>query len=161
MCDFVDVDPSTSIIARRGVALSTSWAPHKQSGFGISPRTNVRELLAAADEHDDRRAPWRSTSSAIARRKYVGAYLAARMAPTHCLQPAASAITHRDSHAICSVCGRCVELDPARNGATVGGAEGRVSTDGSRIEVWVVPTDEELLIARDAVRVVQGLESRY
>jgi acetate kinase len=43
----------------------------------------------------------------------------------------------------------------------VGGVEGRISADQSRVEVWVVPTDEELLIARDAVRVVQGLESRY
>jgi acetate kinase len=54
-----------------------------------------------------------------------------------------------------------VELDPARNASTVGGAEGRVSADQSRVEVWVVPTDEELLIARDTVRVVQKLESRY
>jgi acetate kinase len=43
----------------------------------------------------------------------------------------------------------------------VAGSEGRISADGSRVEVWVVPTDEELLIARDTVRVVQGLESRY
>jgi acetate kinase len=54
-----------------------------------------------------------------------------------------------------------VELDADRNAATVGGSEGRISADGSRVEVWVLPTDEELLIARDTVRVVQGLESRY
>ena len=54
-----------------------------------------------------------------------------------------------------------VTIDEARNKATVGGGEGKISADGSRVEVWVVPTDEELLIARDTVRVVQGLESRY
>jgi acetate kinase len=54
-----------------------------------------------------------------------------------------------------------VELDAERNEATVGGSEGLISASGSRVEVWVVPTDEELLIARDTVRVVQGLESRY
>jgi acetate kinase len=54
-----------------------------------------------------------------------------------------------------------VKLDEQRNRTTVNGAEGKISTDDSRIEVWVVPTDEELLIARDTVRVVEGLDSRY
>ena len=52
-------------------------------------------------------------------------------------------------------------LDPARNAATVGGREGRISADGVRLEAWVIPTDEELLIARDTYRVVQGIESRF
>jgi acetate kinase len=54
-----------------------------------------------------------------------------------------------------------VELDAARNEAMVGGREGPVTSEGSRLAAWVIPTDEELLIARDTVRVVQGLESRY
>jgi acetate kinase len=37
----------------------------------------------------------------------------------------------------------------------------RISASGTAVSAWVVPTDEELLIARDTVRVVQGLESRY
>ena len=36
--------------------------------------------------------------------------------------------------------------------------EGRIDREGSRVEVWVIPTDEELLIARDTVRVVLGIE---
>jgi acetate kinase len=51
-------------------------------------------------------------------------------------------------------------LDPARNAATVG-VEGRIDAEGSRVEVWVIPTDEELLIARDTWRVVHGVEQRY
>jgi acetate kinase len=31
----------------------------------------------------------------------------------------------------------------------------------SRLEVWVIPTDEELLIARDTWRVVTGADLRY
>lgn len=42
-----------------------------------------------------------------------------------------------------------------------GGAEGRVSPEGSNPAVWVIPTDEELLIARDTYRVVRGIEPRY
>jgi acetate kinase len=34
---------------------------------------------------------------------------------------------------------------------TVRSKEVKLSTDDSSIEVWVVPTDEELMIARDTV----------
>ncbi len=54
-----------------------------------------------------------------------------------------------------------IRLDAARNEATTGGAEGRVSPEGAPPEVWVIPTDEELLIPRDTVRVVQGTAARY
>jgi acetate kinase len=49
-----------------------------------------------------------------------------------------------------------LELDPARNAALVGGRAGPITRDGARLAAWVVPTDEELLIARDTVRVVRA-----
>jgi acetate kinase len=52
-------------------------------------------------------------------------------------------------------------IDPEANTAAVGGREGRIDAGGSRLELWVIPTDEELLIARDAYRVVAGIQSRY
>lgn len=42
-------------------------------------------------------------------------------------------------------------VDPSRNR---GEGERRISTDGSSTDIWVVPTDEESLIARDAARLV-------
>jgi acetate kinase len=54
-----------------------------------------------------------------------------------------------------------VELSPARNAEMIGGREGRISSDDSRPELWVIPTDEELLIARDTYRVIRGAETRY
>jgi acetate kinase len=36
----------------------------------------------------------------------------------------------------------------------VGGQEGDISTKKSRVKVFVIPTNEELLIARDTVRCV-------
>ncbi|MDE0132931.1 MAG: acetate kinase [bacterium] len=44
-------------------------------------------------------------------------------------------------------------LDPSRN---EGEGERRISTDQSPIAAWVIPTDEEALIARDTVRLVVG-----
>jgi acetate kinase len=48
-------------------------------------------------------------------------------------------------------------VDEGRNAALIGG-EGRIDAESSRVQVWVIPTDEELLIARDTWRVVTGAE---
>ncbi len=45
-------------------------------------------------------------------------------------------------------------LDPEANRTTVDGREGRISAPDARLEAWVIPTDEELLIARDTARLV-------
>ena len=42
-----------------------------------------------------------------------------------------------------------IELDAAVN-AGVRGKEAKVSTADSRVQVWVVPTNEELIVARQA-----------
>ena len=54
-----------------------------------------------------------------------------------------------------------VELDPERNAAHAGGREGLISADNSRLALYVIPTDEELLIARDTVRCVVGAPQRF
>ncbi len=47
-----------------------------------------------------------------------------------------------------------IELDPVRNAERRADAH-RISTDGSRVAVWVIPTNEELMIARDTWRLVR------
>jgi len=54
-----------------------------------------------------------------------------------------------------------IELDPERNVAHNVGREGLISVDTSRVAVYVIPTNEELLIARDTVRVVSGAPQRF
>jgi acetate kinase len=44
-----------------------------------------------------------------------------------------------------------LEIDPARNAQ----GQGRISTDASAISAWVVPTDEEAMIARHVVEVLR------
>jgi acetate kinase len=36
-----------------------------------------------------------------------------------------------------------------------------ISTDSSRLAAYTIPTDEELLIARDTVRCVRGAPQQY
>ena len=47
-----------------------------------------------------------------------------------------------------------IELDPERNARTRG--EGRISAEGSRTQVWVIPTNEELIIARQTKQLLEG-----
>ena len=44
-----------------------------------------------------------------------------------------------------------------RNAEHLHGREGVISTDQSRVKVWTIPTNEELLIARDTVRLIAGV----
>jgi acetate kinase len=49
-----------------------------------------------------------------------------------------------------------VELDRERNAALTEG-EGEITADGSKVKVLVVPTNEEKTIARDVIRVLNGI----
>ena len=163
-----DLDPAILdyIAAKEGLSLpEVEGMLNKQSGLlGISGLTNdMRELLAEAEEHDDRRA-WLAIEMFCYRvRKYVGSYLAAMNGADAILF--SGGVGENAAPVRATVCEGLewlgVKLDAGRNRETVAGAEGKISADDSRVEVRVVPTDEELLIARDTVRVVEGLESRY
>ena len=163
-----DLDPAILdyVALKEGLSLPETEAMlNKQSGLlGISGLTNdMRELLAEADEHDDRRARLAIDIFCYRARKYIGSYLAAldgadALVFAGGIGENAAAVRAR----ICEGLGWMgVKLDEGRNLAAVGGQEGRISTDDSRLAVWVIPTDEELLIARDTARAVLGIEQRY
>jgi acetate kinase len=138
---------------------------NKQSGLlGISGLTNdMRELLAEAREHDDRRARLAIEIFCHRARKYIGAYLAAMggadaVVFTGGIGENAVEIRTRIADGLQWM---GMTIDAVANERMAGGAEGRISTEDSRLHAWVIPTDEELLIARDAARLVLGLEPRY
>jgi acetate kinase len=162
-----DLDPALLdyIAEKEGLTLSgVETLLNKQSGLlGISGLTNdMRELLAEAEEHDDRRA-WLAIEIFCYRvRKYVGSYLAAMNgANAICF---AGGIGENAPAIRAMICEGLefagIRVDHALNHGLAGG-EGRISPEGAHPEVWVIPTDEELLIARDTFRVMNGLETRY
>ncbi|HYH81799.1 MAG TPA: acetate/propionate family kinase, partial [Longimicrobium sp.] len=163
-----DVDPAVLDFVAEKEGLSSHDVElllNKQSGLlGISGLTHdMRELLAEAKEHDDRRARLAIDIYAYRARKYVGSYLAALGgADAICF---AGGVGENAAGVRAKICEGLeflgLRLDPAANEATVGGVEGRISVEGGRPEVWVIPTDEELLIARDTFRVVHGIEARF
>lgn len=163
-----DVDPAVLdyISVKEGLDLrGVENLLNKQSGLlGISGLTHdMRELLEEADEHFDRRARLAIEIFAYRARKYIGSYLAA--------MGGADAIVFTGGIGQNAPYIRAnimeglewmgVEIDDEANEAIVGGEAGRFSREDSRLHAWSIPTDEELLIARDTVRLVLGLETRY
>jgi acetate kinase len=88
-------------------------------------------------------------------RKYIGAYLAV-LGRTDVLTFTAgigenAADVRRD--ALAGMAGLGIELDEHRN-ATAAAEARRISTDNSTVTVLVIPTNEELAIARDCVQAI-------
>ncbi|MGB8773003.1 MAG: acetate kinase, partial [Terriglobales bacterium] len=158
-----DVDPAVvSAIARKeGLsAFEVDRLLNTQSGLlGISGLTNdMRELQAELKEHEDRRVRLGIEIFCYRAKKYIGAYLAAMGGADAVVFTGGIGENSPDVRArICARmewAGLC--LDQAKNQETVG-REGKISTEGSKLLAYAIPTDEELLIARDTVRVILGV----
>ena len=163
-----DLDPAIIefIALKEGMGVSEiDTLLNKQSGLlGISGLTHdMRDLLAEAQEHDDRRAWLAIQMFAYRTRKYIGSYLAGMGGADAIVFT--GGIGENAAGVRRMICDGLewmgLELNEQANEATIGRKEGVISTQDSRLAAWVIPTDEELLIARDTVRLVNGLEPRY
>jgi acetate kinase len=158
-----DIDPSLVeyLAVKDGLTLSEVDAMlNKQSGLlGISGLTgDMRDLLAEAAENDDRRAELAIAVFCQRVQHYIGAYFAELGgADAVVFSGGIGENAHVVRERICTGLEALgLELDPVANRHTVAGAEGPISTPSSRIKVFVIPTNEELLIARDSFRVVRA-----
>jgi len=126
---------------------------YKESGlYGVSGLSNdVRALLEHARAgHERARLALEVFCYGI--QKYLGAY--------HAVLGGADAVIFSAGigenapeirAAVCEpLAGLGIRLDPARN-AQATGAEMDISAPDAAVRVWVIPTNEELLIARDTV----------
>jgi acetate kinase len=138
---------------------------NKQSGLlGISGLTNdMRELLAEEKENNDRRAHLAIEVFCYRVRKYIGAFLAATGGADAVIFT--GGIGENSPEVRGRICAGLewmgLNLDSSRNDQAERGFEGKISTDESRLAAYVIPTDEELLIARDTVRCVMGVTQRF
>ena len=157
-----DLDPSIVNL----IAGKEGLSPHEvesllntQSGLlGISGLTNDMKVLEEELRlNDDRRVRLAIDVFCYRARKYIGAFLA-------CMGGAAAVIftggigenSSGIRALICKDLGWAgLHLDEERNARTIG-VEGPIATDSSTLQAYVIPTDEELLIARDTVRVIHG-----
>jgi acetate kinase len=160
-----DLDPAILdyIAAKEGMAIRDVDAMlNKQSGMlGVSGLTaDMRELLDEESENGDRRARLAIDLFCYRVKKYIGAYLAAMNGADAIVF--AGGIGENSPRVRERICRDLdwlgISVDASKNDALVG-QEG--SFGSGRVELRVIPTDEELLIARDAWRVVTGAEMRY
>jgi acetate kinase len=157
-----DLDPAIVNVIARKEGLSSSEVDtllNTQSGLlGISGLTNdMRELQAELKEHDDRRVRLAIEVFCYRARKYIGAFLACMGGADAVVFTGGIGENSPDVRA--GICAGLewagLRLDPTKNRETVG-REGVISTDDSKLLAYTIPTDEELLIARDTVRVILG-----
>ena len=163
-----DIDPAIVdfISVKEGLsAREVETLLNKQSGLlGISGLTNdMRELLAEEKENNDRRAHLAIEVFCYRVRKYIGAFLAATGGADALIFT--GGIGENSPEIRQRICNGLewmgVVLDEQKNSAAISGFEGAISKGESRVHAFVIPTDEELLIARDTVRCVQGVAQRF
>lgn len=162
-----DIDPAMLdyIAAKEGMSIrDLDLMLNKQSGLlGISGLTHdMRDLLAEAQEHDDRRARLAVEMFCYRAKKYLGAYLAVlggaeAVIFTGGIGENAAEVRTR---ILSGMEWAGIEVDARANEKAVG-KEGKISKKDSKVEVWVIPTNEELVIARDTARLVLGIEQPH
>ncbi|HVE14972.1 MAG TPA: acetate kinase [Elusimicrobiota bacterium] len=157
-----DVDPSVLEFLSHKDGLSLAELDtllNKQSGLlGLSGLTaDMRDLLEEEAQSGDRRASLAIDVFCARVRRYIGAYFAEMggadaVVFTGGIGENSAEIRRR----ICAGLGPLgLTLDQKRN-AAARSAPALISTGPSRLKAYVIPTNEELLIARDAYRVVSG-----
>jgi acetate kinase len=157
-----DLDPAIGNLIATKEGMSPSEVDgllNTQSGLlGISGLTNdMRGLLSELKEHDDRRVRLAVEVFCYRARKYIGAFLGSMGGADAIVFT--GGIGENSPEIRARICEGMewagVKVDDARNQETIA-REARISTEGSKLHAYAIPTDEELLIARDTVRVILG-----
>jgi acetate kinase len=155
-----DLDPAlVGYLARKETVPAAEverWLNERSGLLGLSGRSaDMRDLLARR-QHDPR-ARLAVEVFCYRARKYLGAYLASLGGADAVVFTGGIGEHLPEVRAeICADMQWCgLALDPARNAKTIG-KEGCISTEASAIRVFVIPTDEEAIIARDTVEVLRG-----
>lgn len=124
---------------------------NKKSGFlGVSGISSDNRDLEAAAEKGDKRAILAGDILRYGIKKYIGAYAAAMNGLDAVIFTGGigenADLVRRDVCRDMDFFG--IKIDEELN-ATIHGQLTKISTPDSKVEVWVIPTNEELLIARD------------
>ena len=153
-----DVDPSVlpEIARKKGLTPDElDKVIYKQSGlYGVSGVSSDERDVIEAAEHGNKRAQLALDMNRYQIKKLIGAYAAAMggldaVIFTGGMGEKSEGLRH-------DVCENMeffgIKLDEQRN-LKLNRKEGKISTDDSPTSVWIIPTNEELIIARDAYRI--------
>ena len=154
------VDPSavTFVQDKHGFTPSEmSDYMNKKSGFlGVSGISSDNRDITSAAEKGDKRAQLASEMLVYQIKKYIGSYAAVMNGLDAIIFTGGIGENATDVRA--KVCENMeyfgIEIDPEANSKR--GVLTRLSTPKSKVQVWVVPTNEELLIARDTLELISN-----
>lgn len=156
-CGSVDPSAVTYVMEKRGFTPhEMSQYMNKKSGFlGLSGISSDNRDIQEAVLKNDKRAVITSDILQYQIKKYIGGYAAAMNGLDAVLFT--GGIGENSWEVREAVCENMeyfgIKIDSELNHKTRGRLQ-KLSTKDSKVEVWVVPTNEELLIARDTLAVI-------
>lgn len=156
-CGAVDPSAITFVMAKHGFdSHEMSEYMNKKSGFlGLSGIGSDNRDICAAAEQGNERAQLTTDILVYQIKKDIGAYAAAMNGLDAIIFT--GGIGENSAEVREGVCEDMdfygIKIDTELN-KTVHGKLTKLSTPDSKVEVWVVPTNEELLIARDTLAVI-------
>lgn len=158
-----DVDAAVPFYMMRAAGLSASEvesALNKKSGlFGVTGKYTDRRDIQAAVLAGDERARLAQDIEAYRLRKYVGAYFAAlgRVDALVFTAGVGEMAPFMRKKFLEGLEGLGIVYDPAKNElARTRNAEVEITGKGSRVPIYVIPTDEELVMTEDAYALMKG-----
>ena len=156
-CGAVDPSAVTFVASKHGFTPDEmSQYMNKESGFlGVSGVSSDNRDINEAAEQGNARAQLASDMLAYEIQKYIGSYTAAMDGIDALLFT--GGIGENSWEVRERVCQNMsyfgIEIDDELNHSTRGQLM-KLSTPNSKVEVWIVPTNEELLIARDTIALI-------
>jgi acetate kinase len=158
----LDVGIVSYIMDKEELGLSSlNTVFNKQSGMlgitGVS--SDMREIEYAANVEHNERAKLGLSMYFYRIKKYIGSYIAALGGLDILIF--AGGIGENGSNTRAAVCQNMeylgIKIDKSKN-EQAKGIEMVISTDDSKVKVIVVPTNEELVIAEDTLRIISALK---
>jgi acetate kinase len=157
-----DIDPSILfyIVEKEELPLNSLHALlNRHSGLlGLSGyASDMRDLIAEA-KNGDRRCQQAIDVFCYKIKQYIGSYIASMNGCDAIIFTAGigenSPLIRKQSLENMGYLG--IEVDDERNENAEGGTIQKISTDGSKTEVYIIPTNEELVIAIDTAKIAQA-----
>ena len=153
------VDPSAVEFVQKKLGLTADQMSdylNKKSGFlGISGISSDNRDIAAAAAKGDKRAILAGEMLRYEIKKYIGSFTAVMNGLDAVIFT--GGIGENAPEVRADVCANMdylgIKLDASKNDG-LRGKLCKISADDSKVEVWVVPTNEELLIARDTLALI-------
>ncbi len=157
-CGSIDASAVTYLQEKMGLSpKETSDYLNKKSGFigvsGIS--SDNRDITKARHEHNHR-AEITSEMLAYKIKKYIGSFMAVMNGADVILFTGGIGENAPEvrAEALANLENLGIKFDRDLNAKMTHGEFGKFSTDDSKVQLWVVPTNEELLIARDTLEII-------